>query len=160
MYVSTSDDHAQTFSPPVSLHVSANSLPDQLRLAVHPEGAVVAVWKEVTGVRKRIAMRISLDRGNTFSSVQTLNSGVKAEYPVVAIHPSEKNRRGVDGACVSHEQDCGARRTARLGGFSAKPKRAVDTQHFNIRRRCGEYGFPSGSSRLLKKSAILFSHRA
>jgi hypothetical protein len=82
----TSDDQGKTFTPPFSLHTSTTSLPDQLRMAVHPNGIVTAVWEEVTGVRKRVVMRVSLDRGRTFGPVQTLSEGAKAEYPAVAIH--------------------------------------------------------------------------
>jgi hypothetical protein len=84
----TSDDQGQTFSEPILLHTSTTSLPDQLRLAVHPDGAVVAVWEEVTGVRKRAVMRVSLDRGRSFAPVQALSTGAKAETPTVAIHDS------------------------------------------------------------------------
>jgi hypothetical protein len=86
--LATSDDQGKTFSVPLSLHTSTTSLPDQLRLAVHPEGVVVAVWEEVTGVRKRVAMRISADRGQNFGPVQTLSEGAKAENPTVAVHES------------------------------------------------------------------------
>lgn len=88
LLVSISDDEGKTFSSPTSLHTSATSLPDQLRMAVHPDGAVVAVWEEVTGVRKRTVMRVSLDRGRTFGSVQSLSEGAKAETPTVAVHPN------------------------------------------------------------------------
>jgi hypothetical protein len=83
-----SDDEGKTFSTPISLHTSATSLPDQLRMAVHPDGSVIAVWEEVTGVRKRTVMRVSRDRGQTFGPVQTLSEGATAEYPTVAIHES------------------------------------------------------------------------
>jgi BNR repeat protein len=83
-----SDDEGKTFSTPILLHTSATSLPDQLRMAVHSDGAVVAVWEEVTGVRKRTVMRVSLDRGRTFGSVQVLSDGAKAETPTVAVHPN------------------------------------------------------------------------
>lgn len=85
---STSDDQGRTFSAPLSLHVSTTSLPDHLLMAVHQDGAVVAVWEEVTGVRKRTVMRVSMDRGSTFGPVQTLSDGSKAEMPSVAVHPS------------------------------------------------------------------------
>lgn len=85
---SVSDDGGKTFSAPTSLHTSVTSLPDQLRMAVHLDGAVVAVWEEVTGVRKRTVMRVSLDRGRTFGSVQSLSEGAKAETPTVAVHPN------------------------------------------------------------------------
>lgn len=86
--VATSDDQGKTFSTPVSLHMSTTSLPDQFRLAVHPEGMVVAAWEEVTGVRKRVVMRVSADRGQTFGPVLTLSEGAKAENPTVAVHES------------------------------------------------------------------------
>ncbi|MEW6245538.1 MAG: sialidase family protein [Nitrospirota bacterium] len=86
IYLATSDDRGQTFSEPVSLHTSATALPDQLRMAVHPDGAVIAVWEEVTGVRKRVVMRVSEDRGRTFGPVVTLSEGAKAEHPAVAVH--------------------------------------------------------------------------
>ena len=57
-------------------------------MAVHPDGAVVAVCEEVTGVRKRTVMRVSLDRGRTFGSVQILSDSAKAETPTVAVHPN------------------------------------------------------------------------
>ena len=81
-----SDDQGKTFSEPLSLHTSLTSLPDQLRMAVHPDGLVVAVWEEVTGVRKRAVMRVSIDRGRSFGPMRTLSEGAKAEYPTVAVH--------------------------------------------------------------------------
>ncbi len=83
-----SDDEGKTFSTPMSLDASSTSLPDQLRMAVHQDGAVVAVWEEVTGVRKRTVLRASLDRGRTFGSVQVLSDGAKGETPTVAVHPN------------------------------------------------------------------------
>lgn len=88
LLIAVSDDEGETFSPPISLHTSATSLPDQLRMTVHSDGAVVAVWEEATGVRKRTVMRVSLDRGRTFGPVQTLSDGAKAEAPAVAVHPN------------------------------------------------------------------------
>ncbi len=88
LFISTSDDQGATFSAPVALHNATTSLPDNLHMAVHPDGRVVAVWEEVTGVRKRVVMRISTDRGQTFGPMQTLSRGSKAEHPTVAIHDS------------------------------------------------------------------------
>ena len=88
MLFSTSDDQGQTFSVPHSLHTPTASLPDHLLMAVHEDGAIVAVWEEVTGVRKRTVMRVSMDRGKTFGPVQTLSDGAKAEMPAVAVHSS------------------------------------------------------------------------
>lgn len=86
LLIATSDDQGRTFSRPVSLHTSTTSLPDQMRMVVHPDGAVVAVWEEITGVRKRAVMRVSMDRGQHFGPLQPLSTGAKAEYPTVAIH--------------------------------------------------------------------------
>jgi hypothetical protein len=86
IYLATSDDRGRTFSEPVSLHTSTTALPDHLRIAVHPDGAVIAVWEEVTGVRKRVVMRVSEDRGRSFGPVVTLSEGAKAEQPAVAVH--------------------------------------------------------------------------
>lgn len=88
LFISTSDDQGATFSAPVALHNATTSLPDNLHMAVHPDGRVVAVWEEVTGVRKRVVMRVSGDRGQTFGPMQTLSGGSKAEHPTVAIHDS------------------------------------------------------------------------
>jgi hypothetical protein len=88
IFIATSDDQGKTFSSAQSLHTSTTSLPDQFRLAVHPDGLVVAVWEEVTGVRKRVVMRMSADRGATFGPVQPLSEGAKAENPTVVIHRS------------------------------------------------------------------------
>jgi hypothetical protein len=86
IYIATSDDQGKTFSNPLPLHTSATSLPDHLRMAVHPDGHVIAVWEEVTGVRKRVVMRVSVDRGRTFGPQQTLSDGSKAEHPTVVVH--------------------------------------------------------------------------
>ena len=88
LFVSTSDDQGATWATPVALHTATTSLPDNLHMAVHPDGQVVAVWEEVTGVRKRVVMRISTDRGRTFGPMQTLSSGSKAEHPTLVIHDS------------------------------------------------------------------------
>jgi hypothetical protein len=86
IYLATSDDQGRTFTEPVSLHTSATALPDHLAMTVHPDGVVVAVWEEVTGVRKRVVMRLSEDRGRSFGPVMTLSESAKAEYPAVAVH--------------------------------------------------------------------------
>ncbi len=90
LFVSHSDDQGATFSQPVVLHTAATSLPDNLHLAVQRDGLVVAVWEEATGVRKRVVMRVSTDRGETFAPMQTLTGGSKAEHPVVALHEDGK----------------------------------------------------------------------
>ncbi|MFO0774706.1 MAG: sialidase family protein [Nitrospiraceae bacterium] len=86
LLVAYSEDQGQTFSSPVSLHTETTSVPDNLRMAVHPDGHVVTVWEEVTGVRKRVVARVSADRGRTFGPMVTLSTGAKAEHPTVAVH--------------------------------------------------------------------------
>jgi hypothetical protein len=86
IYIAVSDDQGRTFSDPLPLHTSPNSLPDHLNMVVHPDGLVVVVWEEVTGVRKRVVMRTSTDRGITFGPRQTLSDGSKAEHPTAAVH--------------------------------------------------------------------------
>lgn len=88
LFIATSDDQGATFSTAAALHSAVTSLPDNLQMAVHSDGQVVAVWEEVTGVRKRVVMRVSTDRGQTFGPMQTLSGGSKAEHPTVAIHDS------------------------------------------------------------------------
>ncbi len=85
LFVAHSDDQGHTFSSPVSLHTETTSVPDNMRMAVHPDGHVVAVWEEVTGVRKRVVARASADRGQTFGPMVTLSTGAKAEHPTVAV---------------------------------------------------------------------------
>jgi hypothetical protein len=82
----TSDDKGKTFSKAVSLHTSAISLPDQPRMVVHPDGIVLVVWEEMTGVRKGVVMRASMDRGANFSPVQALSEGAKEFNPAISIN--------------------------------------------------------------------------
>jgi hypothetical protein len=86
IYIAASDDQGRTFSNPLPLHASPTSLPDHLSMAVHPDGLVVVVWEEVTGVRKRVVMRTSVDRGMTFGPRQVLSDSSKAENPTAAVH--------------------------------------------------------------------------
>lgn len=86
IYVAASEDGGLSFSTPVPLHTSTTSLPDNLRMVVHPSGAVIALWEEVTGVRKRVVARVSMDRGRSFGAIIPLSRGAKAEHPTVAVH--------------------------------------------------------------------------
>ncbi|HTN42181.1 MAG TPA: sialidase family protein [Nitrospiria bacterium] len=88
IYFVTSDDAGRTFSSPLSLHTATPSLPDQPKMAIFPNGVVLVVWEEVTGVHKRVVMRFSTDRGATFSAAQILSDGPQGSNPAVAIHPS------------------------------------------------------------------------
>lgn len=88
IYFTVSDDAGRTFSTPLSLHTSTTSLPDQPKMAVFPNGVVIIAWEEVTGVRKRVVMRASADRGATFSPARTLSTGPRGSNPAVAIGAS------------------------------------------------------------------------
>jgi hypothetical protein len=90
LFIATSDDQGVNFSTPAALHSEITSLPDNLQMAVDREGRVAAVWEEVTGVRKRVVLRVSTDRGRTFGPLLTLSNGSKAEHPAVTIHDSGK----------------------------------------------------------------------
>ena len=81
-----SDDDGKTFSSPISLHTHTTSLPDHPQMAVHPDGTVLTVWEEITGVRQRVVMRASKDRWASFAPVQTLSEGPKATNPAVSIN--------------------------------------------------------------------------
>jgi len=82
----TSDDKGKTFSKAISLHTASGSLPDQPRMVVRPDGTVLVVWEEVTGVRMRVVLRTSLDRGATFSPAQALSEGAKSFNPAISIN--------------------------------------------------------------------------
>jgi hypothetical protein len=86
IFIAASDDQGRTFSDPLPLHASPTSLPDHLSMAVHPDGLVIVVWEEVTGVRKRVVMRTSVDRGMSFGPRQVLSDSSKAENPTAAVH--------------------------------------------------------------------------
>ena len=85
IYLATSDDHGQTFSPRTMLNQSKSSFPDKPQMAVDPNGRVIVAWEELSPVRREIYVRYSLDRGASFSSPQRLNEA-KAQHPAIAIN--------------------------------------------------------------------------
>ncbi len=85
VYLAYSDDGARTFSNKVKLNVSKGTFPDHPQMAVDPDGRLVVVWEEQSPVRREIVMRVSLDRGATFSAPRKLNEK-KGQGPAVAVN--------------------------------------------------------------------------
>jgi hypothetical protein len=84
VYLAYSDDHAQTFSPKYQLNRSKGTFPDHPQLAVDRRGRVVAIWEELSPVRREVVVSHSLDRGQTFSTPYKVNEK-KGETPTVAV---------------------------------------------------------------------------
>jgi hypothetical protein len=87
VYLAYSDDHAQTFSPKLQLNRSKGTFPDHPQLAVDRRGRVVAIWEELSPVRREVVVSHSLDRGQTFSTPYKVNEK-KGETPTVAVSPT------------------------------------------------------------------------
>ncbi len=85
VFLAYSDDRGDTFSPKQKLNVSKGTFPDHPQLAVDLEGRLIIVWEEQSPVRREIVMRLSLDRGQTFSPPQKLNEK-KGQTPTLAIN--------------------------------------------------------------------------
>ena len=85
IYLATSDDEGQTFSPRRKLNISTSTFPDKPQMAVDRLGHVLVVWEELSPVRHEIFLSYSLDRGTTFSKPQRLNKA-KAQHPAIAIN--------------------------------------------------------------------------
>jgi hypothetical protein len=84
VYLAYSDDHAQTFSPKYQLNRSKGTFPDHPQLAVDRRGRVVAIWEELSPVRREVVVSHSVDRGETFSTPYKVNEK-KGETPTVAV---------------------------------------------------------------------------
>jgi hypothetical protein len=84
VYLAYSDDRAQTFSPKHQLNRSKVTFPDHPQLAVDRHGRVVAIWEELSPVRREVVVSHSLDRGQTFSTPYKVNEK-KGETPTVAV---------------------------------------------------------------------------
>jgi hypothetical protein len=84
VYLAYSDDRAQTFSPKYQLNRSKGTFPDHPQLAVDRRGRVVAIWEELSPVRREVVVSHSLDRGQTFSTPYKVNEK-KGETPTVAV---------------------------------------------------------------------------
>lgn len=85
IYLATSDDQGQTFSPRRQLNISKGTFPDHPQMAVDRMGRVLVVWEEQSPVRREIVLSYSLDRGERFSTPRRLNQQ-KAEHPAVAMN--------------------------------------------------------------------------
>jgi len=83
VYVAYSDDRGHTFSPKRMLNSSKGTFPDHPQLAVDSQGRVIALWEELSPVRREVVMSYSLDGGRTFSPPQKLNEK-KGESPSLA----------------------------------------------------------------------------
>ena len=77
----------RSFGPPVRVNSSTSTIPDQVRLAVNPGGAVLVVWEDATAVRRRILLRASADGGRTLGPALALSRAIKAYMPDVAVLP-------------------------------------------------------------------------
>ena len=75
------------FGAPKRINPSSATIPDQVRLAVNPGGAMVVAWEDATAVRRRILLRASTDGGRTLGPVQVLSRAIKAYMPDVAVLP-------------------------------------------------------------------------
>ena len=96
------------FGTPKRINPSSATIPDQVRLAVNPGGAMVVVWEDATAVRRRILLRASTDGGRTLGPVQVLSRAIKAYMPDVAVLPDGRLRRGLARGAVPLAQDGGA----------------------------------------------------
>ena len=85
VYVAYSDDRGISFSPKRKLNLSKGTFPDHPQMAVDPEGRLVIAWEEQSPVRREVVVRVSLDRGQTFSTPQKLNEK-KGQTPAVSIN--------------------------------------------------------------------------
>ena len=83
VYVAYSDDRGQTFSRKRMLNSSKGTFPDHPQLAVDSQGRIVALWEELSPVRREVVMSYSLDGARTFSAPQKLNER-KGESPSLA----------------------------------------------------------------------------
>ena len=86
MLFATSTD-GRRFGPAVQVTGAGSTIPDQVRLAVSPAGAVVIAWEDATAVRRRVLLRASVDGGRTFGPVRVLSDAVKAYAPDVKVTP-------------------------------------------------------------------------
>lgn len=85
VYVAYSDDRGRTFSPKHQLNHSKGTFPDHPQLAVDRRGRMVAIWEELSPVRREVVVSYSMDRGHTFSPPHKVNEK-KGETPTVAVN--------------------------------------------------------------------------
>lgn len=85
VYIAMSDDHGRTFSEKRQLNVAKNTFPDHPQIAVDQQGRIVVVWEEQAPVKRDVVIRVSADRGETFSTPKKVNEK-KSQTPVVAVN--------------------------------------------------------------------------
>lgn len=85
IYLAYSDDQGETFSTKQKLNVSKGTFPDHPQMAVDTAGRVIVVWEEQSPVRREVVVRVSLDRGRTFTATQKLNER-KGQSPAVDVN--------------------------------------------------------------------------
>lgn len=89
VFYSRSDDGADTFAPPVTIHHQPIPIPTHVQLALFPDRRVLTVWDDLHAEPSRIVMRISEDRGQTFGRVHQISEGSEAaQHPVVEMDSS------------------------------------------------------------------------
>ena len=85
IFVAYSDDRGQSFSRKQQLNRSKGTFPDHPQLAVDRRGRVVAIWEELSPVRREVVVSYSMDRGLTFSTPRKVNEK-KGETPALAVN--------------------------------------------------------------------------
>ena len=85
IFMAYSDDRGQSFSPKQQLNRSKGTFPDHPQLAVDRRGRVVAIWEELSPVRREVVVSYSMDRGLTFSTPRKVNEK-KGETPALAVN--------------------------------------------------------------------------
>ncbi|MFO0774711.1 MAG: exo-alpha-sialidase [Nitrospiraceae bacterium] len=83
IFLATSDDRGETFSPKRQLNTAKNTFPDHPQLAVDAEGHVVVMWEEQAPVKRDVVISVSTDRGQTFTAPHKVNDK-KSQTPAVA----------------------------------------------------------------------------
>ena len=85
VYFAYSDDQGRSFTPRRQLNTFKGTFPDHPQLAVNQDGQVIVTWEEQSPVRREVVFSASLDRGQTFSPPQKLNTK-KSKSPSVTVN--------------------------------------------------------------------------
>lgn len=89
VFYARSDDAANTFAPPVSIHRQPIPIPTHVQLALFSDSRVLAIWDDLYAKPSRIVMRVSEDKGQTFGRVHQISDGQEAaQHPVVELDSS------------------------------------------------------------------------
>lgn len=90
VYYARSDDGARSFGHAAPLGTAQFSRPAHVQLALGDSGLVIAAWDDGTLQTPRVAMRVSHDGGEHFSSTQMVSAeGSAASFPVLALNGRE-----------------------------------------------------------------------